>query len=364
MWEKTENYMSSCQKRERKSNLELFRIITMLIIIMHHYVINSGLIKQIYTADIIRVKEVFFLIFGWGGKTGINCFVLITGYFMCTSSITIKKYAKLLGERYFYTTLIFLIFLATSYSAFSVKEMAKVLFPFFNINTNFIGCYLIFYLFIPFLNIFVNSVTEKQHLYLVLLCLIVYTILPSFFLANVTFNYVTWFIVIYLIGSYIRLYPKQWMNQTKNMGVLSLLLLGLSWGSVVVLAYIGDRLGNVSASYFFVSDSNKILAVALSISTFLFFKNIKIRQNKWINRIAASTFGVLLIHANSDTMRRWLWETLKVTDFYYTPYCVIHAIISVFIIYIVCVAIDQLRIELVEKSLFRIIEFRQKESRQ
>lgn len=25
------------------------------------------------------------------GKTGINCFVLITGYFMCTSDITVKN---------------------------------------------------------------------------------------------------------------------------------------------------------------------------------------------------------------------------------------------------------------------------------
>lgn len=31
-------------KKERNSNLELYRIITMMLIVAHHYVVNSGLI--------------------------------------------------------------------------------------------------------------------------------------------------------------------------------------------------------------------------------------------------------------------------------------------------------------------------------
>lgn len=50
----------------------------------------------------------------------------------------------------------------------------------------------------------------------------------------------------------------------------------------------------------FVSDSNRILAVAVAISTFLWLKNLNISYNKIINAIGGSTFGVLLIHANSD----------------------------------------------------------------
>lgn len=77
----------------RKSNLELFRIITMLFIIAHHYVVNSGLSSldgPIYSNP-FSLKSIFLLLFGAWGKTGINCFVLITGYFMCKSKITSKK---------------------------------------------------------------------------------------------------------------------------------------------------------------------------------------------------------------------------------------------------------------------------------
>lgn len=52
---------------KRDSNLELFRIITMLLIVAHHYVVNSGLMEVIQV-DIqqygITTKSIFYLIFG------------------------------------------------------------------------------------------------------------------------------------------------------------------------------------------------------------------------------------------------------------------------------------------------------------
>ena len=70
---------------ERNSNIELFRILSMLMIVAHHYVVNSGLLDCIDAQNTLQLRDYFLLLFGLGGKTGMNCFVLITGYFMCTS---------------------------------------------------------------------------------------------------------------------------------------------------------------------------------------------------------------------------------------------------------------------------------------
>ena len=83
------------KKNIRNSNIELFRIITMLVIVAHHYVVNSGIADILFSNSSMGVKNIFYLIFGCGGKTGINCFVLITGYFMCKSKITLRKFLKL-----------------------------------------------------------------------------------------------------------------------------------------------------------------------------------------------------------------------------------------------------------------------------
>ena len=51
-------------------------------IVAHHYVVNSGLMSCIDAQNVLHFQDYFLLLFGWGGKTGINCFVLITGYFI------------------------------------------------------------------------------------------------------------------------------------------------------------------------------------------------------------------------------------------------------------------------------------------
>ena len=48
--------------------------------------------------------------------------------------------------------LIAAIFFFTGYEVFSVKGFLKMIFPFFTVADNFTGCYLLFYLLIPFLN--------------------------------------------------------------------------------------------------------------------------------------------------------------------------------------------------------------------
>ena len=116
----------------------------MLMIVAHHYVVNSGLMSCIDAQSTLRFQDYFLLLFGWGGKTGINCFVLITGYFMCTSEITKNKFLKLLGERYFYAVAIWCLFFFTGYEAFSVKGFLKMIFPFFTVADNFTSCFLLF----------------------------------------------------------------------------------------------------------------------------------------------------------------------------------------------------------------------------
>ena len=68
-------------KAPRSSNLELYRIVCMLMIVAHHYVVNSGLASKggPFWSDFTSGNSFFLLLFGAWGKTGINCFLMITG---------------------------------------------------------------------------------------------------------------------------------------------------------------------------------------------------------------------------------------------------------------------------------------------
>ena len=87
----------------------------------------------------------------------------------------------------------------------------------------------------------------------------------------------------------------------------------------------------------------------------MLFKNIKIRYNRIINALAATCFGVLQIHSNSDAMRKWLWQdVLKTVEIYNKVWMPLHAIGSVLAIFFICAIIDSLRIHFIEKPFFRI----------
>ncbi len=320
----------------------------MLAIVAHHYVVNSGLEAPLAEKAVLSGTDYFLLLFGWGGKTGINCFMMITGYFMCTSDIKGKKFFRLLGEWYFYRVVIWCIFFFCGYESFSMKGFLRLLFPFTDVSHNFVCCFLLFYLLIPFLNKLIHALTEREHLLLMAWCVGVYVILPSFAKARVLFNYTTWFSVIYIIASYIRLYPKRWFDNRKLTGALAAGTLLLSWLSVVLITaiYAGRIHGaDTWLAYFFVSDSNKILAVATAVCAFLFFKNLNMGYSKVINTIAASTFGVLLIHSNSDAMRRWLWRDVcdNVGVYEAGNGVILHAVVCVLVIYVSCTIIDMAR---------------------
>lgn len=114
---------------------------------------------------------------------------------------------------------------------------------------------------------------------------------------------------------------------------------------------------SIGYSYLLLQDSNAFLALTNGVTSFMWFKSMKIPTNKFINTIAASTFGVLLIHANSDTMRCWIWrDVVDCTGHFDTPYYWAYSICCVLIIYIACTFIDYIRIKTVETPMINAAE--------
>lgn len=328
----------------------------MFMIVAHHYVVNSGLIDVMKESP-TSPNSIFFYLFGMWGKTGINCFVMITGYFMCKSNITIRKFLKLVLEVVFYNVIIYSLFIIFGKSSLSFKETVLCFLPIKSISDGFISCFIAFYLAIPFLNILVQNMTKRQHQLLICLCLFIYTFIGMIPIFKLKMNYVSWFCVLYLIASYIRFYVNIDVKKTYKMGGYSVLFIILSMVSILMLLYMSSIKGHMYDVYFFVSDSNKILALLTAVTTFTWFKNMKISYSKWINTIASSMFGVLLIHANSNTMRQWLWkDTLQNADHYGDEHYILYAIMCVLIIFVTCIIIDQIRIHTIERYTFKQID--------
>ena len=357
--EETKTVSTPTEPAERRSNLELYRIVAMLFIIAHHYVVHSGLrgLESIWL-DPMSFHSQFILLFGAWGKIGINCFVLITGYFMCTRSISLRKLLKLFCEIMFYMILAVILIEVTGYRHLSLSGVFSYLLPIRELNTDFYCGFLVFYLFIPFLNILVRHMGEKAHVRLLALLSFAYIFLGTVPGFSVTMNNSVWFIVLYFISSYIRLYPKELFRNRRFWGIASLACIFACALSVVLCTLFGVKTGaGIAHSWHFVMDSNRLPAVLTALSTFMYFNNLEIPQSRLINTIASTTFGVLLIHANGAETARWLWiDLLHTVESHATSFGYLHALLCVPLVFAAASCIDLLRIRFIERPFFKVLD--------
>lgn len=318
----------------------------MFLILVHHF-------SQFYyyESEPFGPKVIFLKLFGMWGKTAIDCFLMITGYFMCKSEITVRKFLKLILEVYFYKLVIYVLLLFGGYETVSAEQLVKLIFPIWDIEHNFVDCFICFWLTIPFWNILIKNMTKRQHQLLLILLLCIYTLfgtIPGF---HISYNYVTWFGVVYLMASYVRYYTSECFNNKRFWGWMTLASVTLSVLSVFIWKAVFG-----SFSHYMLAGSHKILAVTTAFASFLWFKNMDIKFSKFINIVGGSTFAVILIHSNSEAMRTWLWKNFIDCKGHYSLPCldlILYTVGVSIAIFAVCIIIDRIRIRTLEEPFFK-----------
>jgi len=196
---------------QRQSNFEILRIIAMIMIIFHHIAVHSNFSSPIMTVS-LYIKFI-----QMGGKIGVNIFVLITGYFLInTERIKINKILKLWGQMFFYALLIYVIFIMSGLKEFEIKTFIKTLFPIMNETWWFASVYFLLYIISPFLNIVLKNIDRNTYKKMIWFMLGLWCIMPTFKYEGNQFNSLIWFVVLYCISGYIRLYSDDWKISNKN----------------------------------------------------------------------------------------------------------------------------------------------------
>lgn len=339
---------SNYQKNVRSSNLELLRIIAMLGIVFSHYHFYLG---DLMGANPTSSMSVYHYSIGMGGKIGINTFMLITGYFMCIKDISLKKYIKLIAWVYFYNIIIQGTFMALGGIKIGFSSLLDIIFPFRTINMDcFVTDFMWFYLFIPFVSILIRNLTKEQHLRLTMLCLIMfigYNTIPTF---STEMSPVTWFVVIMLVASYVRMHEPSVLNYSPLVwfgGALFLILC-----AIVSILLLGRHGQNPRLLF---ADGNSLLAFLIAFALFMTFIKMELPYNKWINLYGGAAFGVLLIHSNCWPMRELIFMKIFDTQYYFIEGNIWMPIVSCLSIYFVCGTIEIFRQKYLEQPMLNVL---------
>ncbi len=360
--------MNNTRIQNRNSNFELLRIISMFMIILHHFVLH-GLINNPVFPDVFvqgnSINRFFTYLYFPGGEVGVALFFMITGYF-CINSKKIRV-KKVVLEVIFYSWLSFVLFFILKYVGvdfshfFSPEQEKKFIYDslIFPIRSGFFWfatSYILLRIILPVYNSFLEKLNKKG--FLIMLAILLFALLQSqFFIVVLGYTKALFY---YSLGGYIRLF----FVEKKNNGGGQFRLWAqftLAWLLYVFIRFYCNNLegtGFVKIIFvlFKVLAPSCFLVPVCAVSIFLFFERINMRKNEIVNLISATTFGIYLFH-DSNFMRSLLWtEIIKVQDLYQSRFFTLYGLIVCLVIFVLCSIFDFFRLKFIEPCALKIID--------
>ena len=341
--------------RVRNSSIELLRIIAMIMIVSCHFATHGGFA---FDTQSLTVPRLWWNFVEMGGNLGVDIFVLISGYFLVTSNgkiFNLKRILKFWGQVFLYSVGIYFVFCAVGMQAFSLISFVKALFPITFNSWWFASTYFVLYIIHPFINMLLQKLDKKEYQTLLIMELILWCIIPTFTPSNYQSNGLIWFVTLYCVAGYIRLFGLNPRFTAKCYLGFFLLFSTLRYLSCVCLMILGTKISIAADNSLFFYGQQSILTFLSALSLFVLFSKWDIGYNKMINTVATATFGVYLIH-DSDIIRHLLWhEIFKNAQYQNSIFIIPYSIIVVAIVYIVCTLIDLLRQQIIEKPYMIMI---------
>ena len=223
----------------------------------------------------------------------------------------------------------------------------------------FVTIYIGLFLLHPILDFFIAAMNRRQHGVTVIILILLFSVIPNIFFFSKWLNFgtgygIVWFVVLYFIGSYLRLYvTKKWIKRnTMKIRILSIIFLLLPGISRIVIAFSTRLiLGHVMGAGLFFSN-NSIIIVPATVLFFLMFLSFDIKNEKVgkvINKLSSGSLAVYLIHDNPNISSK-LWDILT-EDIHLDDMRLIIEFLGVIIgIYVSCIIIDAIRRQLFETA--------------
>lgn len=255
---------------------------------------------------------------------------------------------------FFYSTVIYilLIVIPSAGITFSKFQLIKSVLPVMSNSYWFFNAYLALMLLSPLLNRLIQHMNKEEHRNAIIILLILFSIIPTIdFICDPfgsAYGYsVVWFIVLYIIAAYIRIYGLKMKHPFTIYTIVTIAEL------LIFTLLQFPKSDHIKFLFTLQTYYNSLFVLLGAISLFMFFMNLKINGKnitsiiKWI---VPKSFAVYLIH-EQPVFRDVLWHKIIMIERYSENAIslLLTFLISTVIIFIVCILIDTVRSTLTNK---------------
>lgn len=281
---------NSNNKFVRDSNFELLRLLAMFGIIVHHLVIKGASTCGYVEAYDYNRDGVLGLLLNSSVVGGVNCFVLITGWFGIRH--TMKGLVKILLETCLFGLISYIILLLLGGDSFSISHLKDSMDFRFNW---FVVSYMMLLLVSAIIErSLINLEFKEFKKWMILLCVFNFVFILLLNRINDNGYNVVHFIFLYFIARFLKTMKDNgnlWYKRFEkySLPIYIIMVLTLTLGFLFLNEY---RHAPKSIKWF--GYNNPILLMA-SVAFFVSMAKMHFKS-RWINYLASGVFGVFILH--------------------------------------------------------------------
>lgn len=342
-------------KTPRASNLELLRILCMLLIIGDHLTGQGGI------ADYSTYGSSFaFCLIGCGSRIACSIFVLIGSWFLCEQPFQTRRPLSLWLSLWLYTVPVTLL-CALGGLPVSFGTLRWAAFPASTRQLWFISDYLVLLICAPLLARVLHGLPRSAHKGLLAVLAVPLVLYPTLFAEDGIVSDLAWmFLYEYLLAAYLRRYPDNRISRLfRHRGLALLVGLGLPLCNTALRAWLEWQGQTDSKAFQYIAYYRTGLGALPNLLTalalFSLFQSLDLGSRRWINALAGTTLGVYILH-QVPAFRDFLWNGLFQAQAHHgsVPY----ALFVVAATFVGCAAVDALHTRFIMRPLYASRSFR------
>lgn len=298
----------------RLANLELLRIIAMMLVVVLHFWGKGGWLMALTGQELPRRGYLV-----WGIEAlaivAVNVYMLLSGYFLTESTFKVKRLVGLLLQIWFYSVCIGIVAAAFGYlpeEGFTIYYLVQLCLPVSTGHYWFMTAYVTMYLFAPLLAQGVKRLSKKQFQTVLLLLLLVFcvmkSVIPVKLAADMRGYDGIWYLCVFLVAAYIRLYGLPFFRNAWRSLLVYLACAAGIFGVTFLLRAVYLRTGKLESVLTICYDYNHILVLLASVAFFYLFYHIRLPEGRFsrlVCRVAPCTLGVYLLHEHVAIRYEW-----------------------------------------------------------
>lgn len=300
-------------RKPRMANIEILRILAMMMVVSLHFLAKGDLLEPL--ANSMSAKGYVAWLLESFSIMAVDVYVLISGYFLVETGFRLKRLVNLVGQALFYTCLVPVVLIITGIlpvSGLTLYDILLYIFPTNMLHYWFLSAYVLMFLFTPVLNAAVHAMKKEQLQWAIIILLVMESISKTLIpvrleLDNLGYD-AFWFMVVYLIAAYIRLYGIPYFSNGKKSALtyVGICLLTFVWtmGIRFVFLKTGQFQNFIESAYGY----NHLFTITGAVALFYTFYQLQVKSEKLskiVCKAAPYTFGVYLLHEHVDIRYEW-----------------------------------------------------------